>query len=137
MQHVHHQFNFLAILVSAVFIWLLGALWYSSVLFAKPWSAIIGRPMGDKPKGLVKGMVSSLIGDLLLSLVLDHFVIWSHADNFGHGAFIGLLSWVGFVVSPLYPQSVYEGRPFQYFAINAGYWLISLVVVGGLLAVWR
>ena len=72
----------------------------------------------------------------LLSLVLAHFVIWSRADNFGHGAFIGILSWIGFVVSPLYPQSIYEGRPFLYFGINAGYWLIGLAVAGGLLAVW-
>ena len=137
MQHVHHQLNFLAILVSAVFIWFLGALWYSPLLFAKPWAAIVGRPMGDKPNGVVRGMVSSFIGDLLLSLVLAHFVIWSRADNFGHGAFIGILSWIGFVVSPLYPQSIYEGRPFLYFGINAGYWLIGLAVAGGLLAVWQ
>ena len=137
MQHIHHELNFLAILVSAGIIWILGALWYSPLLFAKPWVAIVGRQMGEKPKGVVKGMVSSFIGDLLLSLVLAHFVVWAHAHGFGHGAFIGLLCWIGFVVSPLYPQSIYEGRPFRYFAINSGYWLIALGVVGGLLAVWR
>lgn len=137
MQHIHHQLNFLAILVCAGIIWIVGAFWYSPLLFAKPWVAIVGRKMGEKPKGVVKGMVSSFIGDLLLSLVLAHFVLWAHAHNFGHGAFIGFLSWIGFVVSPLYPQSIYEGRPFRYFAINSGYWLIALVVVGGLLAVWN
>ncbi len=135
MHHLH--FNQIALIVAAVAIWLLGALWYSSVLFAKPWIAIIGRKEGEKPKGLVTGMVGSLIGDWILAFILAHIVGWSGADNFGTGAFVGFLVWLGFVVGPLFPQSIYEGRPFKYFAINAGYWLISLVGVAGLLAVWH
>lgn len=134
-----HQFhfNFVAILVSAIILWVLGAFWYSPAAFAKPWIAIIGRREGEKPKGLVVGMVGSLIGDFILSFVLAHFVGWSGADTFALGAFIGFITWLGFVVGPLYPQSVYEGRPFAYFAINAGYWLVGLVIAGGLLAVWH
>jgi hypothetical protein len=135
MQHLH--FHHLAILVSAIILWLLGALWYSPLLFAKPWAAIVGRPMGQKPKGVVHGMIASFIGDLLLAFILAHFVYWSRAANFAHGAFIGCITWIGFVVGPLYPQRIYEGRPFRYFAINAGYWLIGLVIIGGLLAAWR
>ncbi|HTA81008.1 MAG TPA: DUF1761 domain-containing protein, partial [Terracidiphilus sp.] len=80
MQHIHHELNHLAILVSAVILWLLGALWYSPLLFAKPWVEIVGRKMGEKPKGVVKGMIGSFIGDLLLALALDHFIIWSGAN---------------------------------------------------------
>jgi len=135
MHHLH--FHHLAIIVSAIVLWLLGALWYSPLLFAKPWVAIIGRQMGEKPKGVVHGMVASFIGDLLLAFILAHFVYWSGGTGFGWGAFIGLIAWIGFVVGPLYPQRIYEGRPFAYFAINAGYWLVGLVIVGGLLAAWR
>ena len=135
MHHLH--FNHIALIVAAVAIWLLGAVWYSPVLFAKPWIAIIGRKEGEKPKGLVTGMVGSLIGDLILAFVLAHIVGWSGADSFAWGAFVGFIVWLGFVVGPLFPQSIYEGRPFKYFAINAGYWLISLVGVGGMLAVWH
>jgi hypothetical protein len=135
---VHHfHFNLVALLVSAVILWLLGAFWYSPIAFAKPWIAIIGRKSGEKPKGLALGMISSLIGDLLVVFILFHFIAWSHSDSFAKGAFVGFISWVGFVVGPLYPQSVYEGRPFAYFAINSGYWLVGLTIVGGLLAVWQ
>ncbi len=135
MHHLH--FNHWPLLVSAVILWLLGAIWYSPLLFAKPWAAIVGRPMGEKPKGVVHGMIASFLGDLLIAFVLAHFVYWSGADGFAMGAFIGFLAWTGFVVAPLYPQRVYEGRPFKYFAINSGYWLTGLVVVGGLLSAWR
>lgn len=137
MHHIHHQLNFVAILVSAVIVWMLGALWYSPLLFAKPWVAIVGRKMGEKPKGVIRGMIGSLIGDILLCLVLSHITVWSGADSFLHGALIGVILWLGFVAGPLYPQSVYEGRPFAYFAINGGYWLVSLVAITGLLTVWK
>lgn len=135
MHHLH--FNHLALIVAAIILWLLGALWYSPVLFAKPWIAIIGRKSGEKPKGLAAGMIGSFIGDLLLAFVLAHIIGWSGADTFAWGAFVGFIVWLGFVVGPLYPQSVYEGRPFTYFAINAGYWFVGLVGIGGILAVWH
>ncbi len=137
MHHVHHMLNHWALLVSALFLWILGAAWYSPLLFAKPWIAIVGRKEGEKPKGVGKGMASSFIGDLILALILAHFVIWSGATTFAWGAFVGFVCCLGFYISPLYPQSIYEGRPFAYFAINAGYWLIGMCLVGGLLAVWR
>lgn len=137
MEHIHHQLNFLAILVSAAVLWFLGAFWFSPVLFAKPWAAIVGREMGQKPKGVVHGMISSFIGDILVSLVLEHFVVWGHADGFLHGALFGFITWLGYIAGVQYPQHIYEGRPFKYFAITAGYWLVALPVAGGILAVWR
>ena len=137
MQHIHHMFNFWAIFVSALVLWILGAFWFSPALFATPWSTIVGRKMGDKPKGVLHGMVSSFIGGLIQALVLAHIVVWAGATGFGHGAFLGFLAWFGFIAAVLYPQRIYEGRPFAYFAIVAGYWLVGLVIVGGILAIWR
>lgn len=138
MHHIPgHEFNHWAILVSALILWLLGALWYSPLLFAKPWVAIVGRKMGEKPKGVYTGMIGSFIGDLILAFVLAHIILWSGAYGIHGGAFVGFLVWLGFVVAPLYPQSVYEGRPFKYFAINAGYWGIGLIGIGMVLAVWH
>ena len=137
MQHIHHSLNPWALLVAALFLWLLGATWYSPLLFAKPWIAIVGRKQGEKPEGVITGMIASFVGDLILALVVAHIVGWSGGRTFGWGAFVGFLCWLGFFAAPLYPQSIYEGRPFRYFAINGGYWLIGLIVVGGLLAVWH
>ena len=136
MHHLHNL-NFVAIAVCAVIVWLIGALWYSPVLFAKPWVAIVGRKMGEKPKGVYVGMISSLIGDLFLCFVLAHFVLWSGAKDWSMGALVGFISWAGFIVGPNLPQGIYESRPFTLFAINSGYWLLGLVGAGILLAVWR
>ena len=83
-------------------------------------------------------MISSLIGDLLVAFGLIHFFIfWSGAATYGTGAFIGFLCWLGFFAAIQLPQGVYENRPTRLFAITGGYWLVGLLITGGLLAVWK
>ena len=119
-----HSLNFVAILVSAVILWLLGAIWYSPVLFAKPWMEMLGIKKGEgKQSGLAVGMVASFIGDLVLAFVLAHIVAWAHATGFKYGCVLGVLAWMGFFAAPNLAQGIYEGRPFKLFAINNGYWL--------------
>lgn len=143
---IHLQtLNYLAIVVSAVILWVLGAIWYSPALFAKPWMELLGIKKGEgKQSGLIMGMVSSFIGDLVLSFILAHIIIWANAFGFATSAFgfanggvLGVLVWIGFIAAPNLPQGIYERRPFKLFAINGGYWLVGLFIVGGLLAAWR
>ena len=134
--HLHHV-NHLALLVCALFLWLLGAAWYSPVLFAKPWMAALGIVPGHAKKGLAQGMVSSFLGDLFVAFILLHFILYSGAATIGQGAFIGFISWVGFFAAIQFPQGVYENRPFRLFAINGGYWLVGLLITGSVLAVWK
>ena len=136
MHHLH--LNHYAILVSALILWFLGAIWYSPVLFSKPWAAAVNLKMDEaSKKRMLPGMISSFIGDLFVALVLAHVVQWSGATTWCWGVFIGFLCWLGFVASPAFPQGIYEGRPFKLFSINAGYWLIGLGGIGALLAVWH
>jgi hypothetical protein len=140
-----HPLNYIAIVVSAVILWVLGAIWYSPALFAKPWMEILGIQKGESKKsGLMLGMVASFIGDLVLSFVLAHIILWANAFGFatsalgfGNGCVLGVLVWIGFIAAPNLPQGIYEGKPFKLFAINSGYWFVGLFLVGGLLAAWR
>jgi hypothetical protein len=129
--------NHLAILVSALILWVLGAVWYSPALFAKPWMAALGIVPDHPKKGLALGMVSSFLGDLLVAFMLLHIVIWAGAHTWLEGAFCGFVCWLGFFAATQFPQGIYEGRPLKLFWINNGYWLIGLLSVGALLAVWR
>jgi hypothetical protein len=138
VEHIHHALNHWAILVSALFLWFLGAAWYSPALFAKPWMAMIGIKKDESKKSsMLAGMIASFICDVVLAFVLDHLIVWSGASTIGWGALIGFIAWVGFFAAPNLPQNIYEGRPFKLFAINNGYWLVGLVVIGGIMAVWR
>jgi hypothetical protein len=130
--HVNH----LAVLVSAVIQWVLGALWYG-LLFAKPWKAMVGHQEDEKPKYAAFAMTASFIASLILSFVLVHMVLWAGGATFGRGVFVGLVCWLGFMAPTMFAQHIYEHRPFNLFAMNAGYWLVAMTISGGVLAVWR
>jgi hypothetical protein len=137
MRHFNfYLFNFWAILVVALIQWVLGALWYS-LLFRKPWMALVGHKPDAKPKAAAVAMISSFIGGLVLSYVLAHVIVWASAWTWHRGAVVGAICWLGFIAAPLFAQHLYEKRPFKLFAINAGYWFVALVVSGVVLAVWR
>jgi len=136
IHHLHHM-NHLALLVSAMILWFLGAAWYSPGLFAKPWMAALNITPGGPKNGLATGMISSFIGDLLVAFVLLHVILWSGAATFVTGAFVGFLCWLGFFAATQLPQGIYENRPAKLFVINTGYWLVGLLIIGGILAVWR
>jgi hypothetical protein len=136
--HHLHPLHPWAIVVCALIQWFLGALWYSPVLFAKPWMKMVQLPSDPaKRKSMVAGMVASFIGSLITSFMLWHAIMWSGATRYSMGAFVGLICWLGFVAAPSFAQGIYESRPFKLFAINSGYWLVGLLITGGLLAVWR
>lgn len=135
MSHLH--FNLWAVLGSGAAMWVLGAIWYSPLAFAKKWSALVPGPQGDKKKSMMAGMIMSFVGDILLAFVLAHVIIWSGSHEWGHGLFIGFVMWMGFFAATAIPQSIFEGRPFKLFAINQAYNLLGLMMMGGILSVWR
>jgi hypothetical protein len=136
LRHLHH-FNHWAILVSALILWVLGAIWYSPALFAKPWMAALNIvPTGPK-KGLAAGMIASFLGDLLVAFALLHVILWSGAATAFAGALVAFVCWLGFFAATQFPQGIYESRPTRLFWINSGYWLIGLMPIGALMAVWQ
>jgi hypothetical protein len=128
------QFNHLHILTSALMQWLLGALWYSPVLFGKPWKAMVDVPPERKKTRMVLGMIASFIGSVIVSFLLMHVLWWAGVDGLKRGVFVGFILWAGFIFAPLSAQYIYEGRSFKLFAINTGYWLVALLMSSALLA---
>lgn len=131
------HFNPWALLLASLIQWFLGALWFSPLLFVKSWKALVGLKENERPKSGRYGMVISLIASFVITLALAHLILLSKASNVGCGALIGALAWLGFYAAPYYSLSLFQDTPFKLIAINAGYWLVGMVISGGLLAVWR
>lgn len=56
--------------------------------------------------------------------------------TFKHGAFHGFLGGI-FVATPIMAiNSLFEIKGFKYIAINCGYWIVSLMLMGGILSGW-
>ncbi len=127
--HVH----FLPVLIATVVQWLLGALWYGYV-FKERWKVLVGQADGQKPASAWFGMATAFVANLILSFVLAHIIMWAGGHTFPDGVWLGSLCWLGFMAPPMFTQHIFERRPAKLFAINAAYWLLAMMVGGGVLA---
>jgi len=127
--------NWLAVLVAALVPMALGALWYS-VLFARPWMRAVGRNAEDMT-GAAPGYFLSAVAAIVTSYTLARVVRWAEVDDLGNGLLVGLLLWIGFVATIIAVQTYFGGRSRTLWAIDAGYWLVSLLVMGAIHGAWE
>ncbi len=70
----------------------------------------------------------------LFKQVMD--LVGSGHRTFGHGMLHGVMSGL-FVVMPIIATgAMFERKGFKYIAINAGYWIISMGIMGGIVCGW-
>ena len=130
------EINYLAVLVAAVINMVVGAIWYSPVLFAKDWSKLTGRKANEMGDGSTSYVIT-FAGALLQAYILTHFVSYSGAVTAVEGAMTGFWLWLGFVAVVSAVHLVFEGRSWTLWRINAGYFLVVLLINGAILAAWR
>ena len=133
------EINYLAVLVSAAAGFVIGALWYS-VLFGKVWMKLSGmdsKKIGkEKKKGMVKSYAAGFAVLVVMAFVLAHFVDMAEAATVLEGAQAGFWAWLGFVATVMLNKVLWEGKPFKLYLLDASHYLVVLLVMGSVLAVW-
>lgn len=127
--------NWIAVIVAAVVNMVVGAVWYSKSLFANEWAKLTGRKIEQMGDGSTSYVIT-FIAALVQAWVLAHFVAYAAADTFAEGLVTGFWLWLGFVAVAVAVNYVFEGRSWNLWKINAGYFLVVLLINGGLLATW-
>jgi hypothetical protein len=130
--------NYPAVLVTAVVIFLLGGLWYSPVLFAKKWVALQGKSAeemsgGAKPSLYVQVFICGLLIAWVMGLITRHMPLPSVA----HGVLAGALLWLGFAGPTSFGTALFSFKPKALWAIDSGFNLVSFLIAGAILTVWR
>jgi len=132
--------NYLAILVCGVVFMVLGALWYSPILFSRKWMTFIGKSEEEIKKqsaGVWKAYLISAVGALVMAYVLAHIIHYAQADTALKGLQTGLWVWLGFVVTSSLGGILFEGRPKGLYFLYNGYQLVSLLCMGVILSIWK
>jgi len=131
------QVNFLAVLVAAIAYFVIGGLWYSPLLFARPWMAALGVTEDElKKSSPVPGYVVSLIGAFLAAFVMAMFIEWTDTRTLQSGLTTSFFIWLGFVATTTAPPYFFEDRPKGVYVIYAGYTFVGFLVMGTILALW-
>ena len=134
----HAEINWLSIIVAAVIPMVLGGLWYSPILFAKPWMALIGKSEEELKKDFnpVKSYGVTFVMCIIMAYVMDYVVHYTLSTTFYQGAKIGGMLWLGMVVTSAFQSVTFQGLKQGLYNINMGYNLVAMLLMGGLLAVW-
>ena len=135
--------NYLAVFVAAASSMVLGFLWYGPV-FGKPWMALMGFTKESmdaaKAKGMAKSYAIMAIGSIFMSFVLAHAFVFAstymQVTGVSAGLQTGFWNWLGFIAPVVVGDQLWGGKSWKLFPITAGYYLVSLCMMGVILAVW-
>ncbi len=136
--------NDAAILVSAIVTMILGALWFGPV-FGSEWQRLMGfseeRMAAFRTKGLANLYVIQALGALVMSYVLEHAIVFAGSylmiNGIPAGLMIGFSCWFGFIAPVTIGSVLWEGKPLKLWYISSGYYLVSFLLMGMILAVWK
>lgn len=131
------QVNYVAIIAAAIISMILGFLWYSPILFAKPWMSLMGytgERMKEAQKGMLKLYGVSFIVTCISAYILYHVMVMS-TNYFGYGAMQTAITsaismWLGFIMPVQLTDVLFGSKKLQLFLINTGYQLASLLAMG-------
>ena len=131
--------NYLAVLLCAVASMVIGFLWYGP-LFGKPWSKMTGmtKEKMDKAKESMPTTYGLMfVSSLVMAYVLAHFVWYAAPGSLT--LFISVKTavwaWLGFVATYAFSKFLFnaEKKTWALLVIDAGYYLVTLVVMGAIL----
>ena len=135
--------NLWAILASALATMVVGFVWYSPLLFARPWMVLMGYDPNDKAKiaemqksaGPSYGL--SLVASLVSAAVLGKIIVVATIHSPLYGMKVGLAVWLGFVTTVQLTNALFSRQPAKLYAINTGYQLVCFLAMGAILGAWR
>ena len=161
------EFNFLAVLVAALSSFVVGFIWYNPKVFGTIWMKEAGLTQEQLKKGnMLKIFGLTFLYSLMLAFMMPALVIHQmgaismvggptlvetakpsylafmadYGDafrTFKHGALHGFISGI-FLATPIIAMNgLFEHKTWKYMAIQAGYWIVIMTIMGTIICGWK
>jgi hypothetical protein len=130
--------NYWAIAVAAIACFLFEALWYS--LFLDNWLDGIGRTrQWLTSSGMNPNLqyATALISAAAIAMAISCITQLTGPQTARRGIRVAGLVWFGFVFTTWSTEYIFEVRTIRLLAINAGFWLFGMVLMGAIVGGWR
>jgi hypothetical protein len=137
LQETHMpDINYWAVAAAALSTFVIGGLWYSPLLFGKPWQREVG--LSDQQlagSSMPKIFGAALILSLIAAFVFALFLGPRPSMPLGLGAgFSAGLCWVASSIGINY---LFARRSLKLFLIDGGYHTVQFTLIGFVLALWH
>jgi hypothetical protein len=130
--------NYLAITLAAVACFLFEAAWYS--LFLQTWLDGIGRTqqwLDHTGVNLGLQFATALLSAAVIAGAISCVTQLTGPQTALRGMRVAALLWLGCVLTTWATEYVFEVRTYKLFAINTGFWLIGMVIMGAIVGGWK
>lgn len=131
------KINYWAVILAVVVTFIASAAWY--IIFSTQYFELRGINPNDAAATAMPAwqVIVLLVRHLLVTLVIAQLVARLGVNDWKSGLKLGLLLWIGFPVVLLAGAVANDNVPLALAAIHAGDWLIKLLLITTILAVWR
>ena len=112
--------------------WIGGAAWYG--ILGKQWSAALGWDRAEMKKNSpLLPLLFSFAAELVMALILYRVMGPLSGPRLIEGLLGGATLWLGFVVTTTGVNYAFQRKSLALLAIDAGHWLLVLLIQGGLI----
>ena len=135
-----YTISFWPILVSAVVAFVIGALWYSPVLFGKEWMGYLASCRGGaagSASGMWQRYLVQIVMTLIMFVIMGFAVSASGSTGTADGALVGFLAWLGFMLPTAVTNVLWKEEPFKISLIETVNNLVILVIGGAIIGAWH
>jgi hypothetical protein len=129
-------FHYPAVLAAAVVQFAIGGLWYSPLLFARPWmreAGLADAQLRDAPMARIFGL--AFVAALVMAFNLAAFI--GAKGGVAFGTFAGFATGLGWVAMSIGVLYLFERRSLRLWLINGGYLVVSFTAMGAILGAWK
>lgn len=137
--------NYWAIIACGAAAMFLGFVWYGP-LFGKQWMAMVGMTEADieaakkDPAKMYQSYAITFVGAVVMAFVLARGIAFGNAYLGSSGAAVALISafwfWAGFVAPVMLGPVLWEKKPWTFWALTSGYYLVLMLVMAAILSIW-
>jgi hypothetical protein len=129
--------NYLAIAISTVTYFVLGALWFGP-LFGKSWLKLVGLSVTEEDKKNALFMFAkTFILDFIITFSVAVIIHLLKPTTVSSALQVSILIGLGFVVAPFLGNYMYAKRSMKLFTIEAGYHIVCIIIVSIILTIWH
>ncbi len=129
--------NIWAVILAGISYLILGALWYSPLLFGKQWMELNGFTEKDlktnKPLWMITlvTFLSAFVASFVISMVLGP------RSSAGFGAIIGACIAFFWIAMSKLTSVLFENQPVKLYLLHAGFDLVAFMIMGAIVGFWR